>query len=505
MLLDEPDHDGVDRLMVIDGQQRLLTLATGIALAENRLNQQGSALVNEGVAFASRPRVQPAAVDDADFAAILRGEIPTSGGHLARAAQVISEALGAGDPAEILTGLLDQAQVVRVILDTREDAATVFESLNTTGLPLSQGDLVRTALLAAFGDLDAQRKVDDRYWRPMEARLRDAVPDRKKFERYSPKDRVVDDYLRAYLMRTGQGIESGRLYPTFVERSFSRQHARTETESEAALVSLDKLAKIYVGLIPPRATTLNSGVHQRIREIGYSVHFPLMLQLHERAAAGEVEAADIDEIAATLESFFIRRIVAGWPTNLLYRLFDRICLARPSRRDDLLVHLHPHIPSDARFRQGLIEAPMYRQARTGAMLILQRIEGDLGHLESHLDPEATVEHVMPQTIGDDANGKAWQAMLGSDWQAVHERWLHTLGNLTVTRYNSNMSNRPFVNPPTKTTKDKRTWLGESHFEMNRRIAGNSAWTAIEIEERSNDIADRGLRLWPLPPGEVGIF
>ena len=301
VLLDEPDHDGVDRLMVIDGQQRLLTLATGVALAENHLKQDGSALVNESVAFASRPRIQPAAVDDADFAAILRGEVPTTGGHLARAAHVITEALAAGDPAEILTGLLDQVQVVRVILDTREDAATVFESLNTTGLPLSQGDLVRTALLAAFGDLDAQRKVDDRYWRPMEARLRDAVPDRKKFERYSPKDRVVDDYLRAYLMRTGQGIESGRLYRTFVDRSFSQQHARTEAESEDALVSLDKLSRAYVGLIPHRATTLNSGVHQRIREIGYGVHFPLMLQLHERAAAGEVELADIEEIAATLE------------------------------------------------------------------------------------------------------------------------------------------------------------------------------------------------------------
>lgn len=99
VLLDEPDQDGVDRLMVIDGQQRLLTLATGIALAEHRLKLDGSALFNEGVAFASRPKVQPAAVDDADFAAILRGEVPTTGGHLARAAQVNSEALSVGEAA----------------------------------------------------------------------------------------------------------------------------------------------------------------------------------------------------------------------------------------------------------------------------------------------------------------------------------------------------------------------------------------------------------------------
>jgi hypothetical protein len=217
-----------------------------------------------------------------------------------------------------------------------------------------------------------------------------------------------------------------------------------------------------------------------------------------------VESDEIEAIATTLESFFIRRIVVGWPTNLLYRLVDRICVARPTRRDDLI---HTFTLTSRPIRGSGADCSKRRStsARTAAMLMLQRVEADLRHLESHLDPEATVEHVMPQTIGDDPFGRAWQEMLGPDWQEVHERWLHTLGNLMVTRYNSNMGNRPFVNPAGLSGKDKHTWLAESHFEMNRRISADPAWTATEIEDRAIDIADRALRIWPLPPGEAGIF
>ena len=257
-------------------------------------------------------------------------------------------------------------------------------------------------------------------------------------------------------------------------------------------------------LIPRPPDSLASSPLQRIRQLGYNVHFAFVLQLLDRRDAGEVDPDDVERIITILESLFVRRKAAGWPTNLLHRLFDRLCAARIGGVQDLLPFIHPHFPSDARFRRDLLEGPIYRRSHSTTMLILQRIEGDLGHLESHLDPDASVEHVMPQTIGDDSFGRAWQAMLGPDWEVVHERWLHTLGNLTVTRYNSNMSNRPFVNPSPGATKDKRTWLGESHFEMNRRISANSVWTAEEIEHRGIDMAERGLRLWPLPDGESGV-
>ena len=248
------------------------------------------------------------------------------------------------------------------------------------------------------------------------------------------------------------------------------------------------------------ATTSNSTVHQRIRELGYTVHFPLFLQLREREAAGEVESDEIEAIATTLESFFIRRIVVGWPTNLLYRLVDRICVARPTRRDDLI---HTFTLTSRPIRGSGADCSKRRStsARTAAMLMLQRVEADLRHLESHLDPEATVEHVMPRgwpnhwplenpdLAFDEAESNAER----------RDRLIHTFGNLTLLTQalNSAVSNGPYTGKRPEITK-------QSALQLNAYLQDHYVWHEDKILERGTALFERALEIWPRPNSEDAL-
>lgn len=496
VLMEEVDQPGgPDRLMVIDGQQRLVTLAVTISHLEERRTGAASILQNPDMTQSDRDRIRPAEVDAIDFDEICAGRSPKSDRRLPLALSTVEHAFRDADAAAILDALLDRIEVVRVILDRTEDAETVFESLNTTGLPLSQADLIRMVLLAQFA-VDEQLKFDARYWRPMESRLRDAVPDRRGRERSSPKDRIVGEFLRDVLMMDGRRFENWRTYRTFVDGI-----ERNEDSAKHHLGRLERLSAAYLDLLAPKPVSGAASVFQRLRLLGYNVHWPLYLQLRERADAGDFPAEEVDLVMNDLESFFIRRIAAGWRTNILGRVFSEICRTRPADRMEIARLLEPHWPGDRKFTESIATTEIYRVSWGGCRLMLQRLDLAYGNKESRIDDEASVEHVMPQTIGSDERGRAWQDMLGPDWEQIHQRWLHTLPNLSMTRTNSEMSNFAFVS--TNEEKSKRHWYRKSLFQMNQEIAKKESWGEPELLERAEHFQRRALSLWPLPPGLTG--
>jgi hypothetical protein len=382
-----------------------------------------------------------------------------------------------------------------VTLDRSEDAETVFESLNTTGLRLSQADLVRTVLLAQFRTLSDQQTYDNRYWRPMEARLRDAVPDRQRRERSSPKERIVSEYIRHVLMRSGRRVDGWRTYRTFVE-----DLERSEPGAVDQLRELEDLSKGYERLLAPKPVSGDASIYQRLQVLGYNVHWPFFLQLSERARAGDFPAGGVDLVMEGLESFFVRRLACGWRTNILARRFEELCKARPKTPGEVWPVLAPDWPGDEKFAQAINEVPIYEVSWGGCRLMLQRLDLAYEHPESRIDDDATIEHVMPQSIGNDDRGQAWKAMLGPEWERIHKRWLHTLANLSITKTNSAMSNRPFVSPD---GKGKRDWYLDSLFQMNHRIAANETWGEEQLKARGEEFARNSLRIWPLPEGVSG--
>jgi hypothetical protein len=496
VLMEEDDEPGgPDRLMVIDGQQRLLTIALTVTHLERRMGLVPSILVNPSMGITGQERVEPAEVDHRDFEDIREGRQAHGDRGLPRAFATITRVLASSDPALVLDAVLDRLEVVRVRLDRTEDAETVFESLNTTGLRLSQADLVRTVLLAQFARLSDQQTFDTRYWRPMEHRLRDAVPDRRSRERSSPKDRVVSEFVRHTLMRSGQRVDGWRTYRTFVERL-----ERSPQGAIGRLRELDDLSEGYVRLLATEPRSGRADVYQRLRLLGYNVHWPLYLRVYEKARAGTFPVDQVDQLLEGLESFFVRRIAAGWPTNILGRRFEAICRLDPESVEPVWQMLAPDWPGDEKFARSIRETPIYRVSWGGCRLMLQRLDMAYGHPESQVDDDASIEHVMPQSIGSDERGRAWKAMLGPDWERIHRQWLHTLPNLSITKTNSAMSNRPFV---TNDGRGKRDWYRESLFEMNHRIAANDSWGEPQLEARADEFVRNAMKLWPLPQGITG--
>lgn len=498
VFLDEPeDARQPDHLMVIDGQQRLLTISLAIGLTEQRLTDKtGSWLHNPGFGPVTRDRIRPAKVDRSDFETLVLGHALTENHRLVKVANQVRHLTQSIQPELLVRALLDNLVVVRVRLDSQDDAETVFESLNFTGQPLTQADLVRTWLLSRFAHVEDQEHIDDTYWRPMERRLQDSVPDRANRRSISPKDTIVDWYLREWLMRNGGRVDSPRVYRRFLEITPPTPDAAEQTMRELAAVS-----RHYVRLERPEVDDPLYHPLGRLRQIGYNVHWPLLLQLMDRAELGDFPAEDVALVLEGCESLFVRRGIVGWRTNILGRLFEQIAKSRPVMAKDVLDLMLPHWPSDGNFLTQLGEAPLYtsQYSRRIVMLLLQRLDLAYGNKESKQDADATIEHVMPQTIGDSANGRAWKEMLGPEWDRVHKTWLHTLGNLSITRTNPEMSNKPFLG-----AGGKKDWLSKSLFEMNRRIAQHERWSEAEILARRSFLLTAAAKLWQRPEGrEVG--
>ena len=106
--------------------------------------------------------------------------------------------------------------------------------------------------------------------------------------------------------------------------------------------------------------------------------------------------------------------------------------------------------------------------------------------------QLSIEHVLPQTLGEDADGDAWRKALGHDWKTDHEKWLHTLGNLTLTGYNPELSNTNF--------EEKQKAFAESKISLNRIFVSASTWDGQAIHGRGIQLARVVATLWPRPPG-----
>jgi hypothetical protein len=160
------------------------------------------------------------------------------------------------------------------------------------------------------------------------------------------------------------------------------------------------------------------------------------------------------------------------------------------RRDLEQYWLKRRWPDDTTLAERLTDFPLYRREGRKARVILEAIETSFGHKEKVDLSQLSIEHIMPQAIGNNAAGKAWKTMLGDNWQELHEKLLHTLGNLTLTGYNPDLSNSSFDR--------KKELLADSHLELNTYFNDHTAWTAETIKARSSTLAGLVSSIWPRP-------
>lgn len=483
--------EGVTKYLLIDGQQRLTTLLLLLAGIRDRARQlQDNKLADRIHDLYLTNRYQdgldqykllptqgdePHQSDRAAFVAILQGQSTThssSGLHLAF--QYFARQLRnhASDELNSLTSvILSHVLLVSIVLEREDNPYAIFESLNAKGQPLSQADLVRNFF---FMSIDAARH-DDIYgkkWIPMERTI-----GRENMEAY----------IRHFLIREGSMVRESDVYFTLKQRveTVGRECA------EVVLDDLVRLSDFYARFLFPDREP-DSGVRERLirlQRLRATVCYPFLLRVFEDRSTKKIFNEELLEILDVLENFIVRRYVCATIRAELNELFT--ALYRSASRFGSLsggvreVLGSRNYPTDEEFSENLQERQLYGagELRERAKLILERIEGSWPNKERVLTADLTLEHVMPQTLSD-----WWRQHLGDGAEETHELYLHTIGNLTLTGYNAELSNADFPR--------KRELLSQSKLSLNVAIAEHDRWTRDEISARAQQLAVRALEVWP---------
>ncbi len=371
--------------------------------------------------------------------------------------------------------------VVDVALDRQHDnPQLIFESMNSTGLDLSQADLIRNYVLMGQ-EPEMQEELYREHWFPME-QLFGQEDYGKHF------DRFMRDFLT---VKTGRIPNIRDVYVGFKEYAPTTALGSIET----ILADVHRFARYFVNMAFEKEADpdLRSRFAQ-INALRVDVAYPFLLKLYADHADGTLDKPTWLEILDLVESYVFRRMICRVPTNALSKIFASLAgevdpnAFHESVLAGLLLRKHnQRFPRDDEFRTMLTTEDIYN-IRANHYL-LSRLE-NFERKEPVPTQEYTIEHVLPQT---EALSAEWRTMLGPDWVQTQKTLLHTLGNLTLTGYNSEYSDRPFT--------EKQNMKGgfcESPLKLNVDLRTATTWDAAAIQARAARLADIAEKVWPCP-------
>jgi uncharacterized protein with ParB-like and HNH nuclease domain len=483
--------EGVEKRLLIDGQQRLTTILILLMVIRDRARETGALRLaeraddliknrhedgNDSFKLLPTQGEDPTDSDRDIFTKLVRGETVAGKKGIAAAYRYFGGHLRRDDAPDIdslFRIIVVNLTLVSIILDEKDNAHRIFESLNGTGRPLSQVDLIRNYFFMRIDSREHDYVYRD-LWRPMQRQL---------------GEDALQDFVRHYLMRSGSTIREADVYVALKLR-IDEDAARTPLDH---LKDLVRFAGYYDALLHPEKVS-SPDVRQRLERLNrleMTVAYPFLLSVLADHAEGVRDESVVCAAFDAVENYLIRRFVCGVPSHGLNKMFPSL-YDQASRGADFVETLHRtlssnarHYPRDKEFGELLASARLYGvgERRQKTKLILERLEANAGHKETVAFGALTIEHVMPQTLND-----AWKAELGAAWEDEHDQLLHTLGNLTLTSYNAELGNTTF--------SEKCPRFLESHLELNRYFGTVQQWNADEIQRRARLLIQQALDIWP---------
>lgn len=484
---------------LIDGQQRLSTLMVMLAafrdLAKDRKYDDLADEISEDYLIHRRQKgfqrykVLPRLGDrEAFFAIIDGGDVAQySDYEIVKAWQYYRDNFNGyilEDPEKKLRALFHtvtaRLSLVVITIDG-ENPYEIFESLNSTGLPLEESDLIRNYIFMQV-PIDNQENFHVSHWQPLE-KMFDATDDYPSLSQTA--------FYRSYLMRNG-GYSKDKA--TFIDFKNHNKERKLEPAEQANELKL--FAQFENWLRRPK-TCPNPSLSEalsRIAMLDITTAHPLLMHLFEMYDGKKFDKECLIGCLDDLASFIIRRTICGETTRPYGHWFPEAvkCLQKEPRLDLQNYWLSRGWPDDEAFVSKLLEFSLYRREIKKCRMILQVLEESHGHREKVELSGLEIEHVMPQTIGNGKRGQAWQDDLGENWEEIYEKWLHTIGNLTLSGYNGPLGNKPY--------KEKRGELIRSKLELNRYFSDVKIWTEEEITKRGRLLSKKVAKLWPRPEG-----
>lgn len=367
-----------------------------------------------------------------------------------------------------------------------DDPQLIFESMNSTGKELSQADLIRNFILMGLTP-DLQTELYSHYWRPMEIDFGQ--------EAYGTH---FDGFMRHYLtVRTGDIPNINAVYDAFKKYSRERrQDAADDTSHVRDLVKdIREYSRFYCAMALGKESDadLKKAFHD-LREMRVDVAYPFLLELYEDYDRGILSRDELLDIVRQTESYVFRRAICAIPTNSLNKTFSTFTKSVDKERylesvsaNFLLQPSYRRFPDDDEFTRALKTRDLYHFPRRSYWL--RRFENFNRNEYVPVD-EYTIEHIMPQ---NENLSQEWRESLGEDWQNVQKTWLHTLGNLTLTGYNSQYSDRPF-----REKRDMRGGFAQSPLRVNEGLGQVETWDESAIKARADQLARVAAQVWPKP-------
>ena len=380
---------------------------------------------------------------------------------------------------ELFVAMTERLSLVVITIDG-ENPYEIFESLNSTGLPLEESDLVRNYLFMQV-PIAEQEEFNADHWEDFE-QIFETIED---YPAITPTA-----FYRNFLMRLGEYSKAKQTFVDFKKQN--RQRGLTPVEQVA---ELKRFAGFEQSLRRPK-TCQDPGIRSALGQLAMldiTTAHPLLLNLFERHKNGQLDYDEFLGCLHDLASFALRRSICGESTRNYGRWFcEAITAIREDPKSDLRGYLiRRGWPDDNAFAHRLSEFPIYRRESKKCRLVLETLEQSYGHKEK-VDPATlTIEHVMPQTLSG-KSGNAWKAMLGDDWKKVHERLLHSIGNLTLSGYNQDLGNKAY--------EAKRAELLRSNLVLNKHFENVEEWAEPAIVARGEKMAEQIVELWPRPDG-----
>ncbi|WP_322290543.1 DUF262 domain-containing protein, partial [Paratractidigestivibacter sp.] len=383
--------------------------------------------------------------------------------------------------------------VIDIKLDESDDAQLIFESLNSTGLDLSEGDKIRNFVLMNL-DQERQEEYYESYWNKVELNT----------------DYKVSEYIRFFLAaRQGKTPAIKKVYPAFrayAEKNFhDSEGGALGMKTQELLEELLRYSKHYRNCTHPATGSENVDAALRaIHLFDATVTLPYLLNLLEYRSQGKINDDSVATVLWSIDSFLFRRWVCGVQTAALNKIFETLHSDVLKGVNDgadyaeVAKYLITHkagtgcFPEDNDFLYALNTRDFYRIGSRKFYLYDRLENGDSNErvavVEGLENGKFSVEHIMPQTLN-----AQWKEALGDDWDRVHEEWLHKMANLTLTAYNSDYSNRPF-----EQKRDMKDGFKESGFRMNQWIAHQESWNEAKMREREKSLEEQFRSLWPYP-------
>lgn len=487
--------------LVIDGQQRLTTISL-LLLAIYNLLREGKVtcetatmeqeifedyLVDKHQPKETRIKLKPVKNDRSAFEKLFdAGEEKDNQSNLTYNYEYFYNRIQKEEiTIDQLYDALFTLEIINIELTQGDNPQMIFESLNSTGLALSEGDKIRNFILMGL-DPNKQSEYYEKYWNQIEIRT--------GYE--------VSMFIRDYLSVKQQAIPAmNKVYATF--KNYVEDG---KPETEVLLKDMRDYAVRYEVLLKGKTSDaqLNACIY-RLNRLETTITRPFFLEVLRMQSEGTLSFAEVREIFLNTENYLFRRTVCDLPTNALNKIF--LMLHKEIIRYDgseneyiekfkyalLAKGDRGRFPRDDEFADAFAARQIYQMNSKNKIYIMERMENH-GTIEDkdiyrHCDEGTySIEHIMPQHLTP-----AWVAELGNDYEEIHFTWLHRLANLTLTGYNSKYSNNSFADK-----RDMENGFAQSGLRMNSWIARQQKWTLAELEYRNNMLMQQALEIWAIP-------